>query len=248
MPEPRPLGKAPIVEAIVDLRVQARTDLQADEFAGLQDILGDRFPNVEKRIGGNVTIVFGPSGPKMPLVEELGLQGYLFRSDDAKLIAQFRVDGFTLNRLRPYTSWKELLPVAMELWEQYCAVAKPRSVTRLALRYINRIQLPADLTWFGEYLRAPPVVPRELPQNIGAFFSRVTIHDPTKGVSAHILQTLEANPEEPGPTLLLDIDTFHDDSLEPGDSAIASLLGELHDFKNLIFFEYLTENTLRRLA
>lgn len=90
---------------------------------------------------------------------DLGLHGYFFRSDDGKNIAQFRIDGFTFNRLKPYTSLDDILPLAMEMWRVYCDTAQPEVVTRLALRYINYIPLPPSLRNFNEYLRAAPPHP-----------------------------------------------------------------------------------------
>ncbi len=245
MPQPRHLRSAPITEAIIDLRVKANPELHVEQFSSLRSTLSNRFPKVEERRGGRITFQFSATPPK-PTVEDLGPQGLFFKSADEKLIAQFRLDGFTLNRLKPYTSWEELIPIAMELWTVYCETASPQAVTRLALRYINHVPLPPDLTDFDKYLRAAPTVPSELPQDVSAFFSRVTIHDPDKDLAAHIVQTLEIDPEKRNFILLLDIDAFREVHLSPADPDIITTFTYLHDFKNLVFFNLLTEEILRR--
>src|SRR5262249_48020991 len=153
----RHLRNAPITEAIIDFRVKAKPSFRAESFSTLVPRLAGRFPKHEARRGmeASFQVVGGIGHP--PTVQHLGLQGYFFKSADEKSISQFRVDVFTFNRLRPYTSWDEIIPVAIELWGMYCNVAQPEVATRLAVRYINHIPLPASLTDFAQYLTAAPV-------------------------------------------------------------------------------------------
>ncbi len=46
------------------------------------------------------------------------------KTPDRLNVAQFRRDGFTFNRLRPYTKWEEIRPEALRLWQLYTAKAK----------------------------------------------------------------------------------------------------------------------------
>lgn len=245
MPEPRHLSSAPITEAIIDVRVKVRADFNPSTFLGIHAQISDRFPIKEERKGSQVTFRVGSAGSSGPEFQDLGTQGFFFKSSDEKLIAQFRNDGFTLNRLKPYIGWDDLFPVAVDLWNLYVATAAPEAVTRIALRYINHITLPDRPIELDDFLLAVPPVPRELPQFIGAFQSRITIHDPEAGYAAHIAQSLEPGPKGSGPTLLLDIDAHRDTDLAPDDPEVVATITRLHDFKNKIFFNMVTEDTLR---
>lgn len=245
MPAPRHLREAPITEAIIDLRVKARVGFRPEEFESLKTVLSDRFPGVNGQRGGAITFQFAPTGAQAPITKDLGLQGFIFRSKDEKLLAQFRADGFTLNRLRPYTSWKELFPVALDLWKLYCSVAAPEGVTRIALRYINQIVLPSQSGDLSRYIRAAPVVPPELPQVVSAFFNRLTIQDPDRNAAAHISQTLGADAESRR-VLVLDIDAFCEGAWAASAPEVAEGFERLRDFKNLIFFNSLTDEALRQ--
>ena len=208
MPDPRHLWNAPITEAILDFRVKARVGFRTEEFAGLKTRLSDRFPHVDegRSLQATCGMIQGPGQP--PVVQYLGLQGYFFKTSDGRTIAQFRVDGFTFNRLRPYTSWETLFPQAMELWRLYSSVAQPEVITRLAVRYINRIPLPSGDVVFETYLRAAPVIPPELPQSMSGFLTRVTIHDPQTDIAAHVVHALEADARGQRLTVILDIDAY----------------------------------------
>jgi len=246
MPTPRHLKNAPITEAIIDLRVKARPDLRAEELAAVKNQVSTRLPKVEEMRGLQATFQVLKGEGQPPVVQDLGLQGYLFKSQDEKIIAQFRIDGFTLNRLRPYTSWEDIFPQAMELWRLYLEVAKPLAVTRLALRYINHVPLPAGVEKFENYLRAAPVIPSELPQYVSSFLTRVTIHDPEASVSAHVTQALQPTTDTHRLTVILDIDAYKEADLSPEDPAIERTFSQLRASKNLIFFNSLTDETLRQ--
>jgi uncharacterized protein (TIGR04255 family) len=164
------------------------------------------------------------------------------QTEDELLLAQFRVDGFTLNRLRPYTSWDDLRPVALELWRVYLDAARPEALVRLALRYINEVALPSGTWEFSDYLRAAPSLPPEAPQDVAAFFSKVTAVEPDGQNKVHIGQKLRH--AGAGPFYVLDIDAFRDGDWDPSDSSIPEVLDDLRRLKNLVFFSMLTERTL----
>lgn len=246
MPDPRHLRNAPITEAIFDFRVKARAGFRGEEFAPLQSQLANRFPKMEPRRGLQATFAVIEGKGRPPVVQDLGLLGYFFKTADEKTVAQFRVDGFTFNRLHPYTSWEELFPLVIELWQQYSAIAQPEVITRLAVRYINRIRLPLGPVALETYLRFAPGIPPELPQSVSSFLTRVTIHDPAIGVAAHIAQALEANVSGQQPAVILDIDAFKEGEFAIADPAIEETFNRLRDFKNLIFFNSLTEEAVRQ--
>ena len=245
MPDQRHLRNAPITEAIIDFRVKARTAFRPEEFAGLRTPLAERFPNVDERRGRQTIFDMIEGQGQPPVVKDLGLQGYFFKTSDKKTIAQFRVDGFTFNRLHPYTSWEELFPQAMDLWRVYSSIAKPDVITRLAVRYINRIVLPAGPIAFETYLRAAPVIPPELPQYISGFLTRVTIYDPKIDIAAHVAQALEAGSPGNQLAVILDIDAYKQSEFSTDDPAIEQTFGQLRAFKNLIFFNSLTDDTIK---
>ena len=245
MPNPRHLENAPITEALFDIRVKANPTIEVESFSQLIEVLADRLPIVEKQISGSITIDLPPSSPKPGVVKDTGVQGYFFRSDDGTLVAQFRIDGFTLNRLRPYTSWETLRPLTLDLWHMYYNLARPEAVTRLAMRFINHMPLTEEGD-LGRYLRAAPTIPQELPQLLSSFLTRVTIHDNANYLSAHIRQALETDPARRKATIIFDIDAFREVSLEPTSSEIGVIFDQLRDFKNRIFFNYLTDEFLMR--
>ena len=119
-------------------------------------------------------------------------------------------------------------------------------ITQLAVRYINRITLPAGAITFETYLRAAPVIPSELPQYMSSFLTRVTIFDPQTDIAAHVAQALEANTPGQHLRVILDIDTYKPSEFAIDGPMIEQTLQQLRNFKNTIFFNSLTEETLRQ--
>ena len=244
MPQPRHLNNAPITEALIDFRVKARPDLNVKDFAVVGPQVDHLLPKMEEKRGMEAMIEFR-AGESQARTKDLGLMGYFFKSSDEKHIAQFRTDGFTFNRLRPYTSWDEVFPLAMDFWRVYWNVARPEVVTRLAVRYINSVPLPQPVEDFDDYLRAAPPIPPELPQFMGGFLSRITIHDPDTDISANVAQALEQNVDAGTQTVIVDIDAFRHVDYSPDDPGIVETFAQLRKFKNDVFFNILTEEMLR---
>jgi uncharacterized protein (TIGR04255 family) len=64
---------------------------------------------------------------------------------------------------------------ARRLWDLYRSVARPSKLIRLAVRYINRIDIPLPLNDFKDYLRTVPEVSPALPQGLTGYFMHLEI-------------------------------------------------------------------------
>ena len=243
VPPPRVLRNDPIQEAVVDFRVAGAKLSQPTDLVSLPAALASTFPDREERKRAQTTVEF-KDGALVTRDESTGFFGVFFKSADGLTIAQFRPDGFTLNRLRPYIGWDALLPLALDTWDAYVAVAQPEHVNRIALRFINRLDIPLDDDRnFESYLRAAPVVPIELPQMVAGFQTRVTLAA-DGGAMANIVQTSEPMTSSDRMVIFLDIDVFQSAQMPTSRNAVGAILQSLRVLKNRVFFESLTEKTL----
>lgn len=241
------LKNAPITEAIVDIRVKARPDLNVVILDEPAEMLAAGFPEKAEQRVFTTTVHFGAKSGSQST--EHDLRGYMFRSEDTLNVVQFRVDGFTFSRLRPYTSWNSVWSQALDFWRKYQKIALPVAITRMALRYINHITLPSKPFELEEVLRCPPPVPKELGATIARFTTRVTIQATNARLAAHVSQAIEPKPDHDGTTLILDIDAFRQAELlleeDDVEAQIEETFGELREFKNEIFFASLSETVIR---
>jgi uncharacterized protein (TIGR04255 family) len=240
----RHLRNAPITEAIVDFRVSLPPDFRPDRLREARERLAREYPQVVEPKRYETRFELSSEPPKEPHTRDLGFQGIWLKTEDLKTVAQFRVDGFTFNRLKPYTRWEQILPEALRLWSVYVNLANPQSVTRLALRYINHMSLPGAGVRLDDYLVNSPRLPPPEPQILSSFATRLALEYPERRMRANVIQVLEVGVETPAPSLLFDIDVYRVGDFEINASAIEESLGDLREYKNAIFFGSLTERFL----
>jgi len=230
------LSKAPITEALIDIRVKVRDELKIEQVYSIYNFISKGYPNKKERHQWGGSLEFKKGKPPTSIASEI-IDGYIFISGDNKQIFQARLDGFTFSRLKPYETWENLRDEAYRLWQKYREITSPE-ITRVALRYINKMELPLHLRDFSDYLTAAPIVPEGLPQGVSSFLSRVVIHEPEIGAAGIITQALE---QSVNPNIILDIDVFKQKPEGISEEEAWQVLERLRHFKNKIFFESITE-------
>jgi uncharacterized protein (TIGR04255 family) len=237
------LRNAPITEAVIDIRVKLSTDIDLARLATFSDPFPLRFEKPKLRHSGAAQIEFKASEAPVMTSTRPTPDGYIFLAPAEKLIAQARIDGFSLSKLKPYDSWKKFCPQFVELWDRYVSVVRPARITRIALRYINRIELPVG-NEFKEYILTFPEVAPGIPQGLPVFLARLVIPSPT-GNMAVVTETNGGSPSSPTLfPMIFDIDVFRDVDMEIGDAKLWSTIRDLRSYKNTIFFKSLTPKAL----
>lgn len=238
----RHLSRAPITEALFDFRVTLPTDFQVEKFRALQPGITDAYPLMQEIRRFEARFETQPNKTVASEGDSGGIQGFFFKSPDGLNVAQFRRDGFTFNRLAPYTDWDGLCPEALRLWSMFVSVALPEKVDRLAVRYINRIKLPpnGNLNEFLEVL--PPPFPGS-PELLSSFVMRQARHDPKTGYMVNIAEALEPGLSGSDSILILDIDVSKVGGLRLDPSSLQPLLSEMRTIKNEVFFKAITDKT-----
>jgi uncharacterized protein (TIGR04255 family) len=235
--------KAPITEALIDIGVQLPESVSLTDLEKLHSHIKGEYPDKKPRNLWEEKVELKEDGA--PHTEtRIQKLGYLFTRADRTQVVQFRLDGFTFNRLRPYTRWEDVCPQARKLWDLYKAGVRPVEVTRIAVRYINSIEIPSKSFDFDDYFTATPKVPDGLPQILDHFFMRTQIPFAEVDAKAVVIQTL-SNKQDPMKTvILLDIDVFRQENLPPpDDERIWKIFAKFREIKNEIFLKSITEKT-----
>lgn len=177
--------------------------------------------------------------------------GFRFTSQNKQEILQARVDGFTFSTLAPYDRWEPFRDEARRLWELYRSAAKVESVTRAAVRYINRIDIPtSDVFQLDEYLRTHPEVSDDMPHGtIANFFMQIQTWQEDLDCMVIINEAPAPSPDQTTTSIRLDLDLFREWFGEPWradqDEAVWEFLEQLHDRKNEVFEASITDATRR---
>ncbi len=238
------LSKAPIVEGLIDIQVKPRTDVSVENLGSLVEKLKPSYPTVKDIRYYRAELKYDANQPASSSIDAKHV-GYRFERQSPPFVILARGDAFTVSRLRPYDTWDDLIAEARLHWGLYREVCKPETVTRIATRFINRIELPIDALDFDDYLAAPANIPSGFPQTINHFLTRIVIPDKDSGSSVAIGQALETpNAETKTVPVILDIDVFKEVDLSIDSEEIWTLLTKMRDLKNRAFFSSLTPKAL----
>jgi uncharacterized protein (TIGR04255 family) len=239
-------SRDPIIEALLDIRVKLPEEITLTKLEAFHETLKNRFPEKQQRVSMESGVKLIPEST-MPLPSGGVVDGYFLRSPDEKKLVQIGLDGFTFNKLKPYKGWEQFYNEARELCNLYFQITTPLKITRIALRYLNRIELPLPLKDIKEYFLTVPEIAPKLPQSINYFFMRLVIPNTDIPAVAVINQTLESPTENNRLPVIFDIDVFRDVDYSNNHTGIWNEFEKLHVFKNEIFFHSITEKTVELL-
>jgi len=241
----RNLSKPPVVETVIDFRSSATT--WSEKLKPLfTECVGPNYAKrpVEDMRQFTFELQQKPQAAPVNKVNDLGLTGFRFFSDDGGFIVQFRQDGFSCSRMAPYTGWGTAFAEAARLWPVYQQIAGSKTVERIAVRTINRMLLPADRLAQSRQtmLNYAPSVPNGF--SAGHFLSRVWTRDPDTGIPAWIVHASQEQNVDGRTPVVLDIDVFQDKVFASDASELFTSFEPLHQLKNRLFFTCLTEEAV----
>lgn len=243
MAKPRHLSKAPITEAVIDFRCNLAPEFDLESLK----LLAEEHGYPECKAIRMFEFQMRQKGDKAPEGKHIdqGLIGWRYSSPDGLQIVQLRKDGLTFSRLAPYTDWHMVFTEASRLYRLYFAAAAPEEVNRIAVRYINRMQLPEDEVGdFSRFLTSPPAFPTDRPVLLGGFLNQVQVVDSVSGIAATVTQTIQPGGSKPGLLpLILDLDVYERGTFPADPETILPRFGALRDTKNRYFFGSITEET-----
>jgi len=234
---------APIVEAILDIKATPEDGVDLVRLATFQDSIKERFSKKTTKQTNKIGFQFSPEKGPTPLPPQSTISGYLFNSPAEHKTVQARMDGFTFNKLKPYGNWSSFRDEGRELWQLYSKVAKPSKIERIALRYINRIELPLPFKDFKEYFITAPEVAPELPQTISGFLIQIIIPNNEIESYAKVIMAMEKPTENKRLPIVFDIDVFKESGYVDNKEDIWDDFEKLREFKNEIFFNTITDKT-----
>ncbi|MGO8673273.1 MAG: TIGR04255 family protein [Capsulimonadaceae bacterium] len=234
----------PIVQAILEIRA----DVDASCVGELKNVvrgIEDQFPHSTEVKQGEFQLAFNPEAEPGIHTPPISVIGYNLTSQDQQSVVGAWVPQFSYSQLKAYSTWAEFSTRARDMYDRYISIARPTSVTRLGLRYINRLALPLPVDNFKDYILTAPDVAEGIPQSLLLYFMRLVIPDPDIDAIANVLMSLEPLSEESThANLVFDIDV----SKQGGYPATNSEemwrdFAQLREFKNRIFYKSLTEKT-----
>jgi uncharacterized protein (TIGR04255 family) len=236
--------RAPITEALIDIQLTAPPSVKVEDLRLMPKEIRADYPRAAPSLEFKGQFSAGEQVGAAAMQNAIGV---IFYSQNQKQVAQFRLNGFTFSRLAPYENWGQLRDEARRPWGVYRPVAGPAVITRLALRYINQINIPLPMRDVRDYLRTYPEVSTDLPQGLAGFFMQTRIPQVDIGGQLVLTQAMVGPPDEHTCSVALDIDVFVQDVGLQSDEEIWRLLEVLRGRKNAVFEACITNETRRMI-
>jgi uncharacterized protein (TIGR04255 family) len=234
-------SRAPLLEAIIDIQVRFQTKPEQEAFAEFARMVAARFPQSSPLTQIGFGMRMGAPTTPMPAPHVTTSRGMRLSTSKNDRVLVLRPRSFTFSHMPPYTEWGTFRDEAIQLWELFVSLTKPEVVTRAALRYINRFEIPRAQFELSDYFLFRPEVPGTgIPQQVSSFFTQCQMPQSDIGPDVIAIMNLGSAAGTPtGSQILLDFDVFATRQLAP--DSVFELLDRLRERKNALFEACITD-------
>jgi len=230
---------APIVEAIIEIRVNRATEFTHEQCKTVFDSVKDEFPTrkelltLRASVSGGTQV--GASAVQRP-------EGFQLLSGDNLRIVTATPERFTFSRLAPYESWDSFRSDAHRMWTIYRSHTNPASIVRIATRFVNKIDVPLPIDVISEYFRTGPEMSDDMSQDLSGFFMQLQLPQKKYKCMAILNEALLEPVREGFASFALDIDVFDERTFILEDE-VWERLDTFRWCKNEIFEACITDKT-----
>ena len=220
----------PIEEAICDVRFAPGPETDFTAPARFYESIKSSYPgkpHYQQLVAAGIAVPPQPAGVQIAMRQE-GAK-VLFPSQDGRHLVGLGMNALSIHGLKPYSGWEEFRSRIDQSINAYQSAAAPNGVTRLAVRYINRVQVQTSTANVADYLTAAPRLSREFPTTLSAFLTRLESVYTDRPIQLTVTIGT-AEPSSPGATAwLLDIEVSHEWASEP--LALRSVMDQIDDLR-----------------
>jgi uncharacterized protein (TIGR04255 family) len=230
----QPYKQPPITEAVIELRFA--TPIEVGDIAKVSADLKSLYPKQQPITDLRVHLNLPSSQQNITTADPIETRGNRLSTDDQTQIVLLWPAMFVFSQLAPYPGWYVFFERFRRDWTLWKKAMSYRKITRIGVRYINRIDIPATRPTIHheEYLNIYPQVPADLEALMA--YSVVT-QSPLPEIGCML--TLNSS-SAPSPLLghgafIVDQDIAKEGDPPQNDDAIYALLNQIRVKKNQVF-------------
>ena len=239
----RTLAKPPIVEALLDVQFSVNSEVTDDEIRSFVD---QQVPSGwTKQSMSAIEAKFGPIPSEEGDVPAASLSnridGYIVRDPEIAIAIQYRKDRISFSRIKDYRSWESLIAEFEPVFSSVVSFLRPTSSSRIAARFINRIDLPQGRVVVEEFLIAPPLLPTRPDVEFQSFRQQAVLNN-VDGFTVAVNVGTAASADKDA--FIVDVDVFKSESMGTTFESIRPIFDQIRSVKNEIFFSLVHEKAL----
>jgi uncharacterized protein (TIGR04255 family) len=236
--------RPPITEAIIQIMVKA--PLADDLVERVRKRLADRLDGIVEPVMSLTEIEIEVRDARTS-VKQTPPRGFRLTSKDGATVVMVFPKTITTSKLAPYAGWEPFVTAARENWDAWKRAVGYREISRIGVRYLNRIDVPLqnveDQVRLEEYLTVSPRMP---PANLPPMnhFS-VNAQAPLGRENCKLILNVGSSPSPlvKAASFLLDVDIVLDSQVPQNDEGLWEVIGRMRDYKNEIFEACITDKT-----
>jgi uncharacterized protein (TIGR04255 family) len=230
----QPYKEPPITETVIELRFA--TPLDVDDIAKVSADLKSLYPLQQPITDVRVHLNLPSSQQAVTTAHPIETHGSRLSTGNQEQIVLVWPQIFVCSQLAPYPGWDAFFERFCRDWGVWKRSLGYRKITRIGVRYINRIDIPetAPIVQHEEYLNVYPHVPAIF-QTLMAY--SVVAQLPLPEIES--ILTLNSS-SSPSPLLghaafIIDQDIAKEGDVPQNDDAIYTLLNQIRAKKNEVF-------------
>lgn len=219
---------------MIEFRFRSAIDLALVQKAASK--LRSKYPREEQVVGVEVKIEDPPQG----IVTK---EGFKLSSEDGADIVLVKTGAVGTSRLAPYLGWEQFIATAQDNWRTWRKVVDWNEVSRVGLRYINRVDIPLSESSLevSDYFNISVKLPTD-DENHGPYSLQITL-PLADGVNVLVNAGAVPSPLVDHSSFVLDLDFGVAKNLPLRDDGLWALLETLRKPKNDMFERFITDRT-----
>jgi uncharacterized protein (TIGR04255 family) len=240
----QPYKQPPITEAVIEIRFAV-----PNEDATIAKASADfksHYPQ-ENTVTNVAVQLYLPTGPEIKTAAQtLEKSGYRRSSTDQTQLLLLWPDNFVISQLAPYPGWDAFFERFSRDWEIWKRAIGYRKISRIGVRYINRIDIPLS----GPFLQYEQFlnIYAHLPESLGPVSSyavQAQMPLPKIGCKLTLNSGIVPSPVLRHVSFVFDQDIGNEETPPQNDEGIYKLLNEIRVKKNSVFESCVTDQARR---
>ncbi len=232
-------NRPPITESVIEIRF--KDPLAYGTIERLRDRLSASFPAVEAIKGFSFQLL-EPTAEQMQV--QSAVEAFKLTDADGTRIVILGLQHITFSRLAPYPGWQAFRDNAKSLWKLHRKAVGPLGVSRIGLRYVNRMDLPLTekLIQLENFVSVYTQYPEDHLSPPEQFLSQITIPEHNNAPGSMITTASMESPLPGHLGILVDIDVFSTSNVAYTENSLWPKLEAMRIEKNRLFELTITEN------
>jgi uncharacterized protein (TIGR04255 family) len=237
----QPYKRPPITEAVIAIGFGAA--MEPGDLNRADSSFAKLYPQHQDARNLNLEFIM-PARPNLAPGTKIrhDVPGHRRSSDDQTQIVIVWPTSFVFSQLAPYPGWDDFFGRFVRDWALWKKVVGYRSISRVGVRYINRIDIPitGNLTHYEEFLNIYPRLPEEL-GSIFAYAIQTQLPFPEIEGRITINSSSIPSPLLEHASFMFDQDLYKENNIPQNDDGLYNLLNQIHVKKNAVFEACITD-------